>query len=161
MGFNTARSLTWKAGRVNEKQLAKAVERLAPLPSSLVKVVVTHHPFGVPPGRDEKDLVGRARQAMVVFAAVGADLFLSGHFHVSHAARTADRYPIEGRSALVIHAGTSISTRQRGEGNSFNVLRLEAETLTLIRFDWNPGRGAFLPRPEERYERGARGWEAS
>jgi 3',5'-cyclic AMP phosphodiesterase CpdA len=161
MGFNTARSLTWKAGRMNEEQLAKAVERLAPLPSSLVKIVVTHHPFDVPPGGDENDLVGRARQAMVVFAAAGADLFLSGHLHVTHTARTADRYPIDGRSALVIHAGTSISTRQRGEGNSFNVLRLEAGTLTLVSFDWNPDRGAFLPRPEERYARGARGWEAA
>lgn len=159
MGFNTARSLTWKAGRLNEEQFAKARERLAPLQSSLVKIVVTHHPFDVPPGGDEDDVVGRSREAMAVFAAAGADLFLSGHLHVSHTARTADRYPIEGRSALVIHAGTAISTRQRDEGNSFNVLRVEAGTLTLVRFDWNPGRGAFLPRPEERYARGARGWE--
>jgi hypothetical protein len=61
----------------------------------------------------------------------------------------------------VIHAGTAISTRQRGEGNPFNVLRVEAETSTLVRFDWNSGRGAFLQQPEERYGRGARGWEAA
>jgi len=161
VGFNTARSLTWKAGRLNEEQLEKARGRLAPLPSSLVKIVVTHHPFDVPPGGDEKDVVGRARLAMAVLAAAGADLFLSGHLHVSHTARTADRYPIEGRSALVIHAGTAVSTRRRDEGNSFNVLRLEAGTLRLVRFDWNSGRGAFLPRPEEHYARGARGWESA
>lgn len=161
MGFNTARSLTWKAGRLNEEQLEKARARLAPLPSSLVKIVVTHHPFDVPPGGDENDVVGRSRLAMAVFAAAGADVFLSGHLHVSHTARTADRYPIEGRSALVIHAGTAVSTRQRGEGNSFNVLRLEAETLTLVRYDWDPDRGAFLPQPEERYARRTRGWESA
>ena len=161
MGFNTARSLTWKGGRLNEEQFARARERLAHLPSSLVKVVVTHHPFDVPPGGDENDLVGRARQAMVVFAAAGADLFLSGHLHVSHTSHTADRYEVEGRSALMIHAGTSISTRRRGEGNSFNLLRLHEGTLALVRFDWNPSRGTFLPQPEERYAKGARGWEAA
>jgi 3',5'-cyclic AMP phosphodiesterase CpdA len=161
VGFNTARSLTWKAGRLNEEQLEKARERLAPLPSSLVKIVVTHHPFDVPPGGDEDDVIGRSRQAMTVFSSAGADLFLSGHLHVSHTARTADRYPIEGRSALVIHAGTATSTRHRNEGNSFNVLRLEAGTLALVRFDWSADRGAFLPQPEERYVRGARGWDAA
>lgn len=161
MGFNTARSLTWKAGRLNEEQLAKARARLAPLPSSLVKVVVTHHPFDVPPGGREGDIVGRSRQAMAVLAAAGADLFLSGHLHVSHTAHTADRYEVEGRSALVIHAGTAISTRRRDEGNSFNVLYVEGGTLRLVRFDWNSDRGAFLPQPEERYARGARGWEVA
>jgi 3',5'-cyclic AMP phosphodiesterase CpdA len=153
--------LTWKAGRLNEEQLERARGRLAPLPSSLVKVVVTHHPFDVPPGGDEDDVVGRSRRAMTVFASAGADLFLSGHLHVSHTARTADRYPIEGRSALVIHAGTATSNRHRKEGNSFNVLRLEAGTLALVRFDWSPDRGTFLPKPEERYVRGARGWDAA
>jgi 3',5'-cyclic AMP phosphodiesterase CpdA len=161
LGLNTARSLTWKAGRLNEEQFATARERLAPLPSSVMKVVVTHHPFDVPPGGHERDLVGRARPAMAVFAAAGADLFLSGHLHVSHTAHTADRYEVEGHSALVIHAGTATSTRQRGEVNSFNVLHLGEGTLSLVRFDWNPDRGSFLPRPEERYARGPRGWEAA
>ena len=161
VGFNTARSFTWKAGRLNEEQLEKARERLAPLSPSLVKIVVTHHPFDVPPGGDEDDVVGRSRQAMAAFASAGVDLFLSGHLHVSHIARTADRYPLEGRSALVIHAGTATSNRHRHEGNSFNVLRLEAETLALVRFDWIPDRGTFLPKPEERYVRGTRGWDAA
>jgi 3',5'-cyclic AMP phosphodiesterase CpdA len=160
-GFNTARSLAWKAGRLNEEQLAKARERLAPLPSSLVKVVVMHHPFDVPPGGRERDIVGRSRQAMAVLTAAGADFFLSGHLHVGHTAHTADRYEVEGRSALLIHAGTAISTRRKDEGNSFNVLHVEGGTLRLVRFDWNPERGAFLPKSEERYARGTRGWEAA
>lgn len=159
LGLNTARSLTWKAGRLNEEQFAKARERLAPLPSSVMKVVVTHHPFDVPPGGHDRDLVGRARPAMAAFAAAGADLFLSGHLHVSHTGHTADRYQIEGHSALVIHAGTATSTRRRDETNSFNLLRVEAAALSLVRFDWHPGSEAFAPRAEERYGRGPRGWE--
>lgn len=160
LGLNTARSSTWKGGRVNEEQLAKARARLAPLPASVVKVVVTHHPFEVPPGRNEGDLLGRASRAMAVFTAAGADVFLSGHLHVSHTAHTADRYEVGDRSALVIHAGTATSTRQRGEVNSFNVLHVEAASLRLVRFDWSLERDAFLPRLEERYVRGSHGWEA-
>lgn len=161
MGFNSARAGKWKSGRLNDAQLARARERLAVLPASLVKVVVTHHPFDVPPGGRERDVLGRARPAMAVFAAAGADLFLSGHLHVGHTAPTVDRYPLNDRSALVIHAGTATSNRQRGERNSFNVLRLEGGRLGVVRFEFDPEGGAFLPRPEERYERGSRGWQAA
>ena len=51
--------------------------------------------------------------AMGHLAAVGADLFLAGHIHVSHVGHTAERYRIEGHSALVVQAGT-MSTRGRG-----------------------------------------------
>lgn len=161
MGFNTARSSTWKSGRLNREQLERASARLAPLPDSVVKIVVTHHPFDVPPGGDESDVVGRSKEAMAAFTKAGADLFLSGHLHASHTGRTADRYPVGARSALVIHAGTATSNRHRGEVNSFNVMRVDAEALSLTRFDWAPEREAFLPRSEERYARGARGWEAA
>lgn len=161
LGFNTARSSTWKSGRFNAEQLAQARARLEPLPASLVKIVVTHHPFDVPRGRNERDLVGGAGLAVAGFMAAGADLLLSGHLHMSHAGGTAERYPVGGRAALVIHAGTATSTRQRGEVNSFNVLTLDGGRLSLVRFDWSSGGGAFLPRAEERYARGALGWEAA
>jgi hypothetical protein len=91
--------------------------------------------------------------------AVGVDLFLSGHLHRGHVGRTAERYPAGDRAALVIHAGTAVSTRQRGERNSFNLLSVEARRLTIVRFDWDPGGGAFIPvRPEERYVKGDGGW---
>src|SRR5919202_4031950 len=44
-GVNTARSLTRKYGRVNDRQVASLRERLCKYPDEVVKVVVTHHPF--------------------------------------------------------------------------------------------------------------------
>ena len=45
VGINTARSLTFKDGRINERQMQRLHERFAPLDDSLMKIVVTHHPF--------------------------------------------------------------------------------------------------------------------
>ena len=69
-------------------------------------------------------------------AKLGVDLLLAGHMHTTLASSTAKRYPIEGYSALVIQAGTATSTRGRGEENSFNVLRLQADRVEIERHAW-------------------------
>jgi len=66
----------------------------------------------------------------------GADLFLSGHLHVSHIGHTAERYQIAGHSALVVQAGT-VSTRSRGEQPSFNVLRIQRPEISVARMVWD------------------------
>src|SRR6185295_4626588 len=76
VGVNTARSLTIKGGRINEAQLEWMRTKLCAYEERIVKVVVTHHPFDLPEGYDERDLVGRARMAMEGLASCGADLFL-------------------------------------------------------------------------------------
>ncbi|MEO7920160.1 MAG: metallophosphoesterase family protein [Thermoanaerobaculia bacterium] len=158
-GLSTARSLTWKGGRVNERQLEELTGRFAPMPPSVVKIVVTHHPFEIPPSAPRSDLVGGAHAAMASFARAGVDLLLSGHLHLTHTGRTAERYGIAGHSALVVHAGTATSTRHRGETNSFNVLRLDGHELRLTRYFWNVGSETFTPHDVERYARGAEGWD--
>jgi 3',5'-cyclic AMP phosphodiesterase CpdA len=50
VGLNTARSLTFKGGRISEQQMERLRERLQPLDESLTKIVVTHHPFELPAG---------------------------------------------------------------------------------------------------------------
>jgi 3',5'-cyclic AMP phosphodiesterase CpdA len=96
IGINSARSLTFKGGRINEAQLERLRRLLAPLPKDMLKVVVTHHPFSLPEGADEDDLIGRAKLAMDTFHELGVDLLLAGHMHTTLASSTAKRYPIEG-----------------------------------------------------------------
>jgi len=159
LGVNTARSFTWKSGRVKEAQLDEARRRLDPLPEAIVKILVLHHPFDVPPGAPESDVVRGARKAMAVFAEAGADVFLSGHLHVSHVGQTAQRYRIEGHSALIINAGTATSTRHRGETNTFNVLEVSEGALTLDRYVWAPGKLVFERGSRERFTRREDGWK--
>jgi len=158
-GVNTARSLTRKFGRVNERQVAQLRERLCSYGVEVLKVVVTHHPFDLPAGADEREIVGRARMAMEALASCGTDLLLAGHMHVSQTGRTAERYQISGHSALFVQAGTATSTRGRGEANSFNVIRLKHPHIQVERHVWQAEAGRFAAANAETFRRTPEGWE--
>ena len=159
LGTNTARSLTWKGGRVNARQIARIKERLHRLSSAVTKIVVTHHPFDLPPGFSDQHLVGGARMAMGHLAEGGADLLLAGHMHVSSVCHTVLRYQIAGHSALVVQAGTATSTRGRGEINSFNCIRIEPGFIRIERWTWSPLSSAFTGESGETFAKTADGWE--
>ncbi len=160
IGINTARSLTIKDGRINERQIASIQEKLCPLPDEMLKVIVTHHPFDLPEGFDDK-VVGRAELAMEKLADCGADLFLAGHIHVSHIGYTATRYKLEtGRSALVVQAGTATSTRGRGEANSFNLIEFEYPKLTVKRFECETAESGFVETDVQQFIQNKNGWSA-
>lgn len=159
VGINTARSFTFKGGRINRAQIAEVERRFHGLPEAVTRILVSHHPFDLAPGGDEDDLVGRAALAMPAFADCGVDLFLSGHLHHSHAGSTAARYDIDGFAALVIQAGTATSTRERGEANAFNLLRIGATDLELETRRWDDAARDFLPAGTRRFHYASgRGW---
>lgn len=158
LGVNTARSLTVKDGRINNEQIAQIHERLWQLDATITKIIVSHHPFDLPPGHDEDELVDRANEAMKVLAEIGVDLFISGHLHISHTGQTAKRYKISGHSALVVQAGTATSTRVRGEANSFNVIRINHPHITIERLIWQPERAMFDLSSTEHFRHTADGW---
>jgi 3',5'-cyclic AMP phosphodiesterase CpdA len=158
LGINTARSLTIKDGRVNEQQVAKIKERLCPYGDEVTKMIVTHHPFDLPEGHNEAELVGRAALAMEALANCGADVLLAGHLHISHTGHTAKRYKIAGHSALVISAGTATSTRHRGEANSFNLIRVQHPYINVERMVWQPENSSFFPASSEHFQHTPDGW---
>lgn len=143
IGIDTARSLVFKGGRINRRQIDAIRRKLCALDDTVTKIVVTHHPFDLPREFDEKNLVGGAERAMKTMASCGVDVLLAGHFHISHTGDTSTRYPIPGFSALVVQAGTATSTRGRGEANSFNILRIEHPRIVVDRLSWDPTRGTF------------------
>jgi 3',5'-cyclic AMP phosphodiesterase CpdA len=59
-GVNTARALTGKNGRINRQQLERLRARFATVLPTHVKIVVTHHPFDLPPGVEGDRVVLRA-----------------------------------------------------------------------------------------------------
>ncbi len=160
IGLNSARGLiSGGRGRLNMEQITRAATRLRTLPPAAVKVIVTHHPFEVPRGVHAAHLVGRASLAMEHFADAGADLFLAGHLHVSHVGDTADRYTIAGHSALVVQAGT-LSTRGRGELNTFNVLRISRPEMVIERYSWQTGNQGFAQSFAGTFRHTIDGWTA-
>ena len=152
VGVNTARSLTFKDGRINIAQITDISHRLRAIDSHVVKIIVTHHPFDLPAEYDESKLVGRAPLAMKTLADCGADLLLAGHLHTSHAGNTDARYGIADYSALVVQAGTATSTRGRGETNSFNVIRVSTASVNIERLNWMPKSKTFALTETETFE---------
>jgi 3',5'-cyclic AMP phosphodiesterase CpdA len=161
IGVNTARALVFPfgEGRINERQVGRIVQRLSGVAPAKLRVIVTHHPFDLPPGVHERRLLGRSAAAMSKLAAANADLFLSGHLHISHVSHAVDRYEIEGHSALIVQAGT-VSTRSRGEQPSFNVLRIQRPNIELMRCSWDDVAGTFVSSTVGRYRHTDRGWLA-
>jgi len=160
VGINSARSLTIKNGRINRRQLEQVRARLAHLPDTVTRIVVTHHPVDLPQGADGDDLVGRAHLAMETFADCRVDLLLSGHLHHGDVGNTATRYPIKGHAALVIHAGTATSTRRRGEVNSFNVVRVNRPDVAVERWVWDEAGGTFSAEAAKGFALKSSGWQA-
>lgn len=158
VGINTARSLSFKGGRINALQIESIRSAFSAAPASVTKILVTHHPFDLPGEADSPTLVGRADAAMAVFANCGVDLLLAGHFHASGVGHTAARYELTDYAALVVQAGTATSTRGRGESNSFNVLRVENGAVEVERRVWDPATGKFTTERADRFVRHGKRW---
>lgn len=159
VGINTARSLTFKDGRINQEQVAQVREHFRSLHPGVVRIVVTHHPFDLPNGHAEQgDLVDRAAMAMEAFAEIGVDVLLAGHLHARHANNTMDRYQLGDYAALVVQAGTATSTRGRGEVNSFNLLRIGHDRIEVDTYGWDVIRGVFSVLHSDTFIRSANVW---
>jgi 3',5'-cyclic AMP phosphodiesterase CpdA len=156
-GVNTARALTWKDGRINRQQLEKLRATLQAVPSNVTKIVVTHHPFDLPGGASGR-VVGRSRLAMKTLAECRVDLLLAGHFHIADTSQTAKRYKMPGYSAIIVSAGTSTSTRGRGQPNSLNVIQIDRPNLTIERRTWRPASGLFDVLSVEVFRHDGEGW---
>jgi 3',5'-cyclic AMP phosphodiesterase CpdA len=153
VGINTARSLTWKNGRINERQIEQCCARLSGAPASAARVVVTHHPFDLPLAAPSEAVVGRAAMAISRLTDCHVDIVLSGHLHIRHTGTSATRYHASGRPILLVQAGTATSTRRRGELNSCNLLRIERDSIGVDWFVWNGFSQNFEEESAERFLR--------
>lgn len=160
VGVNTARSLTIKGGRINDEQIQFIQDQFARLGDEVLKVVVTHHPFDLPEGHTDDDVVAHAEKAMPMISDFGGDVFLAGHLHVSNIETTAQRYDLpNGRVALIIQAGTATSARVRGEPHSFNYLEFEHPFLRVERLECRDLNAGFMLAEDKTYRQTYKGWE--
>jgi 3',5'-cyclic AMP phosphodiesterase CpdA len=162
LGINTARALTFKDGRINRRQTEAAMRRFAHCSEDMTRIVVTHHTFDTPdpvPGATAAHkVVGRSDMAMAAFLLADVDMILSGHLHMSGVGETTKRYPLPGRAALLIRAGTATSTRRRGEVNAFNIIRVARPEVAIDCMVWKPDEIRFVAASTERFKRTEVGW---
>ena len=157
LGINTARSLTFKDGRLSTEQIEfiqSTFAKARPKP----RILVTHHPLFALPVDDGPALgkaIGRQELALDAIAEAGVDLLLAGHNHRASTHSACDLATRAG-PALVIQAGTATSTRLRDEEQSFNRIDIEGERVTLTVQRWQGQ--AFVSGDEQTYAREGDHW---
>ena len=137
LGINTARSLTFKNGRISEEQVEFIRETFSRTAPETTRVLVTHHPlYAVPVGVEVERAIGRQELALDAIEEAGVDLLLAGH---AHHASTHDASELVTRSggALVVQAGTATSTRVRKQEQSFNTIDIKHGLVTVTVNAWN------------------------
>lgn len=161
LGINTARSLTFKDGRINEQQVAFIHEAFARSRFGVSRILVTHHPMFALPVSDEEELgkpIGRQPLALEAIEDAGVDLLLAGHNHRASTHHARDLVTDAG-TALVIQAGTATSTRLRDEEQSFNLISAGKDEVTVTVQTWDGSK--FKPRDAERFVRRGEHWETA
>jgi 3',5'-cyclic AMP phosphodiesterase CpdA len=131
LGLNTARSLTWKEGRISYEQMKLIEEKMCKVDNNKFKIIVTHHPFLPPPGILGITLVGRSGKAMKIIDKCEIDLLMAGHIHLGYSGDVKTYYPAENRSLISVNAGTAISHRQRGQKNAYNALTVSSNKIVI------------------------------
>ena len=159
LGINTARSMTFKDGRINEEQVAHIRATFARTKAENPRILVTHHPMFALPVGDGPELgkaVGRQELALDAIAEAGVDLLLAGHNHRASIHHASDLVTRAG-SALVIQAGTATSTRLRDEEQSFNLIETAPDDVTVAVQAWD-GHG-YASLDAQRYKRVEGAWK--
>ncbi|HEU0031476.1 MAG TPA: metallophosphoesterase family protein [Kofleriaceae bacterium] len=149
IGIDTAHGFTIKDGRVTDAHTTQICAQLGSHHTRW-RVLVAHHPFVMPLGAKERDLVNGAHDAVKKLEACGIDVILTGHMHVPYTTDAAGYAAGEGE-VIAVHAGTCLSTRLRGEPNGYNRLEFAGEQLTIVHRIWDGEQ--FVDGPSNVYQR--------
>ncbi len=139
IGVNTVQRFAFTEGRITTTELERIEKVFEKIPRDVMRVVFTHHPLELPTPKGEghthtHHLVHGSHKAMLRLAKAKIDMFLSGHLHIFNLTDTSVRYKIADYGGLIVQAGTALSTRLRGEGGSFNFIRLERPHVTVEQY---------------------------
>ena len=147
LGISTARPITWwwdgfwRDGRVSDEQAHAARMFFAGIPPHLFRILVTHHPFSVPPRHPRRRIVHNARAMLAAIAqAGGVDLLLAGHLHTPYWCQLLAAGGPSTRPTVCALAGTAISTRVRREPNCYNVITVNAADFAIATRTWTGAR---------------------
>lgn len=151
-------------GRLTPRQLQHCEEIFATVPDDMVRVVVAHHQFA--PGHDPVFDIAmpKARRAIDCFVEQGVEMILGGHLHRSYIGSSLDFFPghHRDRGVIIVQCGTTTSSRGMGrerEENTFNIIEVGEQTLTIMHYLYYEETGAFAPLSQHIFPRRGRAFE--
>ena len=140
----TTRRWRHKQGEVSPAQVGRIAARLRTAAPEQLRVVATHQPLHVQREEDRHNQLFAPPRTLAQWADAGADLVISGHTHLPACYRVAEQH----RPVWVLHAGTAVSHRQRGDApNSVNLVRHEPsqpDRCRVERWDFAERSDAFV-----------------
>lgn len=155
IGVNTVNRFAWQQGWLRTRAISKICTEFAGISVQRTRVVVVHHPLEHMIDKNKR-LMRNAGLGLKELSDCGTDVVLSGHLHSWHAGPFA---AVEGRrSALQVHAGTSLSNRLRGEINDFNLLEISADRVTVHRHAFSDANAVFNSVSASTFVPGPAGW---
>ena len=150
LGINTARSLTFKDGRISKEQVEFIRETFSRSPRDSMRILVTHHPlFALEVGNVTERPIKRQELALDVLEESGVDMVLAGHNHHASSQDAGDLVMRAG-GVLVVQAGTATSTRVREQEQSFNTIDIGEGQVGLTVNAWKSDH--FVANDTRRYE---------
>jgi 3',5'-cyclic AMP phosphodiesterase CpdA len=119
LGLASVARWRWKAGRITRVQCARIVEVFAGTAPGTVRVLAMHHPVS------EGGLFGR-RRLLRALREARVDVVLAGHTHLPGMTVLAP-------GTVELIAGTATSTRTRGAGRQWSLVRVGAGAVSVRR----------------------------
>lgn len=139
VGVNTAFKWTIKDGRFTKEGLRRLERLLVQAPASKTRLVVAHHQMTPPPRYDTQRVAERSAEALELMRRLGVEVVFSGHQHQTYLALNEEFQPRGTSPTLLLHSGTTTSSRGRGwerGRNSCNWLRIDDQTIQVHHLLW-------------------------
>ncbi len=145
-------------GRLTPRQLQHCEEYFATVPDDVARVVVAHHQFA--PGHDRVFDIAmpKARRAINRFVEQGVEVILGGHLHRAYIGSSLDFFPghHRDRGVIIVQCGTTTSSRGTGserEENTFNIIEVGEQTLTVMHYLYYEEQRGFAPLSQHVFPR--------
>lgn len=136
-------------GHLPLSEVERVTRIFAEAPADLARVLVLHQ--NVLRGKISQRMgLSRWKQAQERLIALAPDVILNGHDHEEAAEQLGDRI-------VVSTAGTLTHRMRGGKASVFNVVRIEAGTVTVQHWRWSADAGTFAPSDRFIFARPVRG----
>ncbi|MFA5592796.1 MAG: metallophosphoesterase [Micavibrio sp.] len=153
VGINTARPAlphwNWANGMISREQIEFVYRQFRHAPNDKARIFVCHHPLVNVTGAPIDTVVWGSTDLMHVLEEQQVDLVLTGHIH--HASIFAQE---TARGPAMVGSSSATSTRLRGQGNGYNILRVKPAHIDVELIHWDGAshtvfEAISLPRAEQ------------